>query len=270
MLEAFSCAERARAESRPEQARGQASRDREAELAALADSSGPLRRALARVAGRMVAKKGWGRPGFARVEDYATELLGISGRELRDLALVNTALQTLPEIEAAFVAGRIGWTQARLLSRAAQPDDEREWLALALQLSARALAREVRAVDRRAREAEGERLFAQARGAEPFRGPRITSLQRCLLQCLERHHFGPAPLTIGARGFQPGLRFELRGPQFLRAIERDVERARQLVRGAARDGFLLGELPEQCRGFLRHERFALDREPVGLVERRRS
>jgi hypothetical protein len=74
------------------------------------------------------------------------------GRELRDLAAVNCALDELPLLDAAFCAGEIGWTQLRLLCRVATPEDQQEWLASAGRLTARALAREVRAVDQRARE----------------------------------------------------------------------------------------------------------------------
>jgi hypothetical protein len=111
-----------------------------------------LRRALARVAGRMVAARGWGRLGLARPSDYAVERAGISAREFRDLAAVDGALSGLPVLDAAFRAGEIGWTQLRLLCRVATPDDQEEWLARAGRLSARELAREVRGVDRRARE----------------------------------------------------------------------------------------------------------------------
>ncbi len=110
-----------------------------------------LRRALARVVGRLVAARAWERLGFARLEDYAVERAGLSARELRDLARVDRALETLPSLESAFLAGRIGWTQLRLLCRVARREDEREWLAFASKLDTRQLAREVRAVDACAR-----------------------------------------------------------------------------------------------------------------------
>jgi hypothetical protein len=125
----------------------------ERELVALAWAAGPLRRALARIAGRMVAARGWERLGFARLADYAAERAGISARELRDLARVDRALAGLPALDHAFETGALGWTQLRLLCRVARPQDEAEWLAVAERLTAPALAREVRAVDRCAREA---------------------------------------------------------------------------------------------------------------------
>jgi hypothetical protein len=121
--------------------------DVECQLMALARAGGPLRRALAAVAGRLVARRAWERLGFVRLKDYATERLGLSAREIQDLARVDAALKELPQIEAALVAGTLSWTKTRLLARVATAEDETRWLALARKLTARGLAREVRAVD---------------------------------------------------------------------------------------------------------------------------
>src|SRR5207245_1929552 len=74
--------------------------DLDAEVCALASASGPLRRALARIPGRMVAARSWERLGFARLADYAAERAGISARELRDLAHVDHALEAVPHLVA--------------------------------------------------------------------------------------------------------------------------------------------------------------------------
>jgi hypothetical protein len=124
-------------------------------LVALAGAGAGLRLALARIAGRLVALRGWERLGFARARDYAVERAGVSGRQLQELARMDGALRGLPQVEAAFVAGELTWTKARLLARVATREDEAAWLARARGLSARALAREVRAVDARALEAGG-------------------------------------------------------------------------------------------------------------------
>lgn len=125
----------------------------ESRAAALARGSGPLRRALAALAGRFVALRGWERLGFVRLGDYAAERLGMSARELQDLARTDAALAPLPQIEAALAAGELGWTKARLLARAAKPENQDRWLAFARQVTAGELARSVRAVDRGALEA---------------------------------------------------------------------------------------------------------------------
>jgi hypothetical protein len=125
------------------------------QLAALAASGAPLRRALARIAARLVATRAWEKLGFVRLADYAREEPGLSARELRDLAHVDGVLARLPRIEAAFVSGRISWTRTRLLCRVATAEDEEHWLAAAEGMTATALAREVRAVDCAALEATG-------------------------------------------------------------------------------------------------------------------
>ena len=121
----------------------------------LVAARGPLRRVLAALAGRFVATRGWERLGFARARDYAVERLGLSARALQDLARVDAQLARLPTVEAALVSGVLTWTKIRLVCRVARPEDEAQWIALALRLTARALAGEVRAVDVAAIEAGG-------------------------------------------------------------------------------------------------------------------
>ncbi len=117
-------------------------------LAACVRAQAPLRRVLARIAGRLVAKKAWEPLGFARLSDWARERAGLSARSVYDLAHVDAALARLPRAEAAFVAGEITWSKARLLCRVAEPADEARWLAFARRSSVHTLEREVRAVDR--------------------------------------------------------------------------------------------------------------------------
>ena len=129
--------------------------DVETRLAVLARSGAPLRRVLAALAGQLVATRAWDRLGYVRLRDYAVERLGLSTRQVQDLAHVDRELRRLPGIDAAFVAGRLTWTKARLLCRVATIQDEARWLDLARRVTARALAREVRAVDARSLEAGG-------------------------------------------------------------------------------------------------------------------
>jgi hypothetical protein len=172
----------------------------DARLVALARGDAPLRRVLARIAGRLVETRGespkatcaespkatgagWEPLGFARAADYARERPGWSARELHDLACVGAALARLPALEAAFAGGRLGWTKVRLLCRVATAADEARWLAAAGRLSAAALAREVRACDVGALEAGG----AAAAGAEEAPDPerevlRVRAPRRVLTQ----------------------------------------------------------------------------------------
>ena len=106
-------------------------------LEALARSDAPVRRVVAALAGRLVAAQGWDRLGYVRLRDYAVERLGLSARQVQDLAHVDRALRELPRVDAAFVAGEITWTKARLLCRVATAEDEAAWLELAKSLTAR-------------------------------------------------------------------------------------------------------------------------------------
>lgn len=126
----------------------------ELRLASLARARGPLRRTLAAVAGRVVESSAHERLGFARLRDFAVERVGHSARSIQDLAHVDGALALLPRLEAALVGGRLSWTKVRLVARVATPEDEEGWVEHAGRTTARALAREVRAIDRGAPEAE--------------------------------------------------------------------------------------------------------------------
>ena len=131
--------------------------DPEVELACLAADGGPLRRQLARIAGRLVVTQAWDRLGFARLGDYGRERVGLSARELQELAHVDSALATLPLLDEALVSGQLSWTKVRLLCRVASVCDERVWLELAESVSTRELARRVRAIESSARDGAAAR-----------------------------------------------------------------------------------------------------------------
>jgi len=154
--------------------------------AALARAGGATRRELSRAAGGLVGIRGWERLGFARLADYAVERLGVSGRELQDLARVDAALRSLPRVDAALAAGRISWTKARLLARIATAEDEGRWLGVAKALSARALSREVRRVD--AGSLEAGALVAEMAEEEAGEGRRETLQLRCTPETKAKWH----------------------------------------------------------------------------------
>lgn len=122
---------------------------------AWAGAAAPVRRSVARIAGRIVATRSWERLGFARLRDYAVERAGVSAREIQDQARVDRALCRLPAIDAAFTSGRLTWTKTRLLCRVATRANEEAWLRFAASVTAAALAREVRGTDAWAAEAGG-------------------------------------------------------------------------------------------------------------------
>ncbi len=102
------------------------------------------RQLLGRLARWFMRKKGHERLGFARLDDYARERLGLSGREVRSLAAVEGRLNGLRRVDAAFSAGELSWSKVRLLAAIATRSDEEEWLGRARTMSVRALQRAVR------------------------------------------------------------------------------------------------------------------------------
>src|SRR5438445_7118949 len=108
-------------------------------LRRLARQEAVCRRVLGRLARTFLAGRYHNRLGFARLGDWTRERLGLSARQVQDLARVAERLESLPAIAAAFAAGALSWTQTRLLATAATADSEREWLALARDGTVRAL-----------------------------------------------------------------------------------------------------------------------------------
>jgi hypothetical protein len=122
--------------------------DLELRLVRLARAPGALRAALARVAAAVVERRAWEPLGYARLRDYAAEKLGASERHVLDLARVGRSLRDHPEFERALVTGELTFAKVRLLARVITGGASDRWLALARRLSADALSREVRRVDR--------------------------------------------------------------------------------------------------------------------------
>jgi len=120
-----------------------------------ARTRGLLRLALGRIAARLIELRAWERLGFARLADYARERTGLSARQLQDLAHTSARLSALPATNAALAAGRLAWSQARLVARLATPEDEARWVAFARSVRVRELEHAVRAVDRGSLEGGG-------------------------------------------------------------------------------------------------------------------
>ena len=116
----------------------------ETRLARLVAARGPLRRTLARLAGRLVETGAIERLGFARPGDYARERLGISARKLHELARIDRLLAGLPSLEASLRWNLLPWRKVRLIARIATPETVKGWIELARALSTRALEAAVR------------------------------------------------------------------------------------------------------------------------------
>ncbi|MBI3768651.1 MAG: HNH endonuclease [Deltaproteobacteria bacterium] len=113
-------------------------------LRVLARQEASCRRVLGRLAGAFLRTKGHHRLGFARLGDWTRERLGISARELQSIARVASKFEALPTLARAFETGELSWTQARLLIDVATPESEAAWIAVARDLTVRALANRIR------------------------------------------------------------------------------------------------------------------------------
>jgi hypothetical protein len=94
---------------------------------------------VGRLATAFLRRRGQQALGFARLDDYARERLGLSGRELQSLATVAQRASALPQVAAAFERGEVSWAQLRLLVVVATHDTQEHWLSLARGRTVRAL-----------------------------------------------------------------------------------------------------------------------------------
>jgi len=132
-------------------------------LARLASALGPLRRVLATLAERLIATRTPERLGYARLGDYARERLGLSARQLQELARVHRALAGLSALERALVANELPWSKVRLVARVASVEDEATWIARARALPTRRLEQEVRASAPRVEPDDGDDALPEQR-----------------------------------------------------------------------------------------------------------
>src|SRR5205085_2565241 len=120
-------------------------------LRRLARQEALCRRVLGRLAWPFLRRRAHVRLGFVRIDDYARERLGLSGRELQGLARVVQRLADLPDIDRAFADGALSWSHLRLLVAVATRETESAWLARAQRETVRGL----------------DAAIAAARGATP-------------------------------------------------------------------------------------------------------
>src|SRR5689334_10197203 len=108
-------------------------------LRRLARQEALCRRVLGRLARAFLERRGHHRLAFARLDDWARERLGLSGREVQELGRVARRLAELPALDAAFAEGAVSWSHVRLLASVATPDTEAAWLARARVATVRSL-----------------------------------------------------------------------------------------------------------------------------------
>jgi hypothetical protein len=182
-------------------------------LTGRARSTGALRAGLCRVASDLVAVRGWERLGFARAADYASERLGVSGRELHELAHVGERMRALPELEAALRWGRLSFSKVRLIARVADADTVERWISRAEQRPCDRLAKRVRRVD--GRSSDDIEVATQ--------GPSAVTL-RCTAEARGRwSQLRRAASRVAGRDVTPGEALEMLTAEVLSAIDLEVE-----------------------------------------------
>jgi len=216
----------------------------EARLTELARAGGPLRRAIASVAGRMVACRGWERLGYARLADYARERLGRSASSLHEWARVDERLQRLPALEAALVTGALPWSKVRLLASFVKAEDEAAWVAHARGRSVRALEREVRSVDRGALEAGELALDEDGSSREPMEWVRIGGSPAL---CLGWQRVRAYAARVSGERLSPGAVLEMVTAEALSALPLD-SLAQQDVSASAEEPAPSPLEPVACAG----------------------
>jgi len=77
--------------------------------------------------------------GFRRLEDFSTEVLGMSPRRARYLISLERRLELLPLLLDAYRRGLVTWCQTRLLVRVARPGTESRWIRYARDVTVRRL-----------------------------------------------------------------------------------------------------------------------------------
>src|SRR5256712_9296547 len=123
---------------------------------------------LAQLAASLCGERAWCAFGFARASDFALEYLDRSGRWLRDLAALHSALAALPGLDAALTGDDggppLGRVRALLIGRVAGAGTLAAWIALARRLTVRALREAVTRARHAGADADGP---AVAGGSEP-------------------------------------------------------------------------------------------------------
>jgi hypothetical protein len=98
----------------------------------------------------------WPRYGVRSPEHWLTITTGMDLWRGRELVRVGHAIQTLPVIREAFIAGELSFDKARAVTRVAVPEDEAEWLSLARTFSGNQLSRVCSAYGRAVDAASGD------------------------------------------------------------------------------------------------------------------
>src|SRR3954471_21073342 len=106
--------------------------------------------------GEFDRREAWGGTGMLSCAHWLSWRLGLGLNAARERVRVAQRLRELPDIDAAFSAGRMSWSQVRAATRVASPHDGIDWVHLAKHASGAQLERIVRGVRRAQSIAEAE------------------------------------------------------------------------------------------------------------------
>ncbi len=85
------------------------------------------------------------RLGFTRITDYAQHYAALTPRQTQEFLVLSNRLGELPDIAAALGRGDLTWSQAREITRAATPENQKELIDLARSVSRQELRVRIRA-----------------------------------------------------------------------------------------------------------------------------
>jgi hypothetical protein len=105
-------------------------------LSGFARREARYRRAFGLLSRTLLARQHYHKLGFARLNDYTRERLGLSAREIQTAAAVSDALDGLPRTLRLFQSGQMNWTTLRVIASVATAETELRWLQLAAGRSA--------------------------------------------------------------------------------------------------------------------------------------
>lgn len=93
-------------------------------------------------------REGWAGVGMLSCAHWLSWRTGLSPGAAREQVRVAHRLEELPAVAAAFDGGRVSYSKVRAITRAAEPDDGIDWVALARHSSAAQLEKIVRGIGR--------------------------------------------------------------------------------------------------------------------------
>jgi hypothetical protein len=99
-------------------------RDADGRLRQLEAARAALRPVLGALAGAFVERRACEALGYRAVGDWSRERLGVGARTVREWARVWSALEALPKLREAVLAGEVGWSVARRVVSIATPESD--------------------------------------------------------------------------------------------------------------------------------------------------